>query len=176
MTLDGMPYIGAFSAAQPRWLVATGFGKWGMTSAMVAAQALDGIIADQPPEWAQVFSPARFHLSASAQSLAQDTVQAFKGLALEALYLPEDTAAALPCGHGGLLNWAGRKAGVYRDEHGRLYAVNPRCPHLGCELTWNPDETSWDCPCHGSRFSYDGTPLDGPAQTPLCRMDSQRGS
>ena len=56
------------------------------------------------------------------------------------------------------------KIGAYRDEEGALHLVTARCPHLGCELTWNPDEKSWDCPCHGSRFDYEGRVLDGPAQ------------
>lgn len=170
ITLDGIPYIGPFSAATPRWLVATGFGKWGMTSSMVAAQIIAGTICAHPPAWARVFSPARFHLSASAQNLATDTVQAFKGLVLETLHLPDETVSALPPDHGGIIDWNGRKAGVYKDEAGEVFAVHPRCPHLGCALRWNPDEKSWDCPCHGSRFGYDGTLLTGPAQRPLARM------
>lgn len=38
-----------------------------------------------------------------------------------------------------------------------------RCTHLGCKLKWNKYEKSWDCGCHGSRFSEDGKILDGPA-------------
>lgn len=126
ITLDGIPYIGPFSAATPRWLVATGFGKWGMTSSMVAAQINAGTICSKPPVWARVFSPARFHLSASAQNLSTDTVQAFKGLVLETLHLPDETVSALPPGHGGIIAWNGRKAGVYKDEAGEVFAVYPR--------------------------------------------------
>ena len=59
----------------------------------------------------------------------------------------------------------GEKLGVYKDEKGEAYVVSVKCPHLGCLLSWNADEKSWDCPCHGSRFSYTGELLDGPAQT-----------
>ncbi|MBQ3515235.1 MAG: FAD-dependent oxidoreductase [Lachnospiraceae bacterium] len=52
----------------------------------------------------------------------------------------------------------------YRDEEGKLHKISARCPHMGCELTWNPDEKSWDCPCHGSRFDVDGKLLDNPAK------------
>ena len=58
----------------------------------------------------------------------------------------------------------GQKAGAYRDEDGELYVVSIKCPHLGCQLEWNPDEKSWDCPCHGSRFDFRGRLLDGPAE------------
>ena len=38
-----------------------------------------------------------------------------------------------------------------------------RCPHMGCALKWNPEERTWDCPCHGSRFTEDGRLIDNPA-------------
>lgn len=44
-----------------------------------------------------------------------------------------------------------------------LTPTAPRCPHLGCALKYNPQEHSWDCPCHGSRFDRDGGLIDGPA-------------
>ncbi len=167
MTLDGMPYIGRFSQSTPNWYVATGFGKWGMSSSMAAALCIAGLITDDPPEWWAVFSPARLRLSASAKSLATDTAQAFKGLSREWLGVPDETLDALPNGHGGIVEADGHKAGVYKDETGRCHIVDPRCPHLGCQLEWNPDEKSWDCPCHGSRFAYDGSLLDDPAQESL---------
>ena len=61
----------------------------------------------------------------------------------------------------------GEKVGAYRDETGELFLVSTRCPHLGCQLEWNPDEKSWECPCHGSRFDHRGRLLEGPAQTHL---------
>ena len=39
-----------------------------------------------------------------------------------------------------------------------------RCSHMGCQLSWNPEEGTYDCPCHGSRFDARGNLLDGPAQ------------
>ena len=49
-------------------------------------------------------------------------------------------------------------AGLIKGLLGR-----PRCPHMGCKLVWNPNEKTWDCPCHGSRFSEDGDVIDNPA-------------
>ena len=169
ITLDGVPYIGRFSASTPEWYVATGFGKWGMTGSMVAAMLISDAIAGQTPDWAEVFSPSRFQLSATAKNLATDTLQSIKGLAAEFLVPPQSMLEKLPAGHGGIVDVKGRKAGVYRDEAGKLHVVNPRCPHLGCQLEWNPDEKSWDCPCHGSRFSYDGSLIDNPAQKDLSK-------
>ena len=167
MTLDGLPYIGPFSPSVPCWHVATGFGKWGMTSSMVAATIIADGIAGHAPDWAEVFSPSRFELSVSAKNLATETAQAFKGLTRELLSLPRGALDDLLPGHGGIVEADGQKVGVYKDDKGHCYVVNPRCPHLGCQLEWNPDEKSWDCPCHGSRFHYDGSLIDNPAQENL---------
>ncbi|MBF2077344.1 MAG: Rieske 2Fe-2S domain-containing protein [Synechococcales cyanobacterium T60_A2020_003] len=51
---------------------------------------------------------------------------------------------------------------AYRDETGEIYTVSPVCTHLGCIVNWNDAEKSWDCPCHGGRFSCDGEVLHGP--------------
>ena len=169
MTLDGIPYIGPFAASRPGWHVATGFGKWGMTSAMVAAMRIADGIAGKEPDWAEVFSPSRFELSVSAGKLATETAQAVKGLAREVFVPPQTVLDDLPVGHGGIVEADGHKAGVYKDENGTCHTVNPRCPHLGCQLEWNPDEKSWDCPCHGSRFSFDGQLIDNPAQENLTK-------
>ena len=130
VTVDRIPCIGQYARAQPRWYVATGFAKWGMTSAMVAAQLLSGMIAGDAPDWADVFSPQR-------PVIAADNM---KPLLNEAGHVVRSLARVSPA---------------------------PRCAHLGCELSWNPDEESWDCPCHGSRFTPEGRLLDGPAQTAL---------
>ncbi len=169
VTLDGLPYIGRYSAATPNWHVATGFAKWGMTSSMVAAMLIDGEIAGEAPGWAELFSPERFHPAASVKNLATDMGQSVKGLALKRLSVPQKTLDALPQDHGGIVDVDGRKAGVYKDAGGSCHIVDPVCPHMGCQLEWNPDERSWDCPCHGSRFHYDGSLIDNPAQRNLNR-------
>lgn len=167
MPLDHVPYIGPYAASAPQWYVATGFAKWGMTTSMVAARLISSLIAGETPEWAEVFSPARFHPGAALPNLMNEAGHAVHGLTRGAFSIPDTVLAELPCGHGGLVEVGGVKVGVYKEENGRCHMVDPRCPHLGCELTWNPDEKTWDCPCHGSRFRYDGMLLDNPAQTDL---------
>lgn len=167
MTLDGMPYIGQYARSRPEWYVATGFGKWGMTGAMVSAQLLSGLITGHAPDWADAFSPQRFKLSAAAEALANETGHAVRGLTREMFALPRGIVEQLPVGHGGIVEHEGRKVGVYRAADGTCHMIDPRCPHLGCQLEWNPDERTWDCPCHGSRFTFAGQQLDGPAQTGL---------
>ncbi|MBQ2774460.1 MAG: FAD-dependent oxidoreductase [Clostridia bacterium] len=121
MTLDEVPYIGAYSPNTPRLYVATGFNKWGMTSSMVAAKLLRDMILGKENELEAVFNPQRSMLR------KQLLINGFE-------YASSLLAPSLK-----------------------------RCPHLGCHLKWNSAEHSWDCPCHGSRFSEDGELLDNPA-------------
>lgn len=164
MTFDQVPYIGKFSKNRENWYVATGFGKWGMTSSMVSAMAISGMITGKAPDWAPVFSPSRFTPKASAAEFAGHVQVSTVNLSKSFFMPPQKALADLKPGQGKIVEWKGKKTGVYMDENGKLYAVSPRCPHLGCQLAFNPAERSWDCPCHGSRFSYKGELLCGPAQ------------
>lgn len=133
MTLDGLPYIGRFSERRPNWYVATGFGKWGMTSAMVSAQILTAQISGRDCPVADVFSPQRRFTARAAMEFMVHGAHTVKGLAKH----------LLPAGDGKII---------------------PNCPHMGCRLEKNPEEGTYDCPCHGSRFDAEGHLIDGPAQ------------
>lgn len=164
--LDGVPYIGKYSSSLPDVYVATGFQKWGMSTSMVAAMIISDMITGKESPY-EIFSPQRFKVSAAAKSLMNETGHSVKGLSKSFLSFPDKAAMELPKGHGGVVEYKGKKIGVYKDEEGRVYAVSNKCPHLGCQLEWNPDEKSWDCPCHGSRFDYKGRLIDNPAMKGL---------
>lgn len=166
MTADGVPYIGSYAESRPDWYVATGFQKWGMTGSMVSAMILRDRICGRDNPYAEVFNPGRFDLN-TVSGIAEEGAQAVKGLAKRFFKVPEDQAKQIQPGHGGIVFYHGDKMGVYKDENGTLCPVDIRCPHLGCQLEWNPDEQSWDCPCHGSRFDRRGKLISGPAQTDL---------
>ena len=163
MTLDSVPYIGHFSADDCNWFVATGFGKWGMSSSMVSAKLISDMISGNFNPYDKLFTPQRFHVTASMKNLIHDGMQAIKGLSKEFLSSASAKLAEVKPGHGGIISVEGKKVGVYKDVSGEVFFVSTKCPHLGCELTYNPDEQSFDCPCHGSRFDYHGNLIDGPA-------------
>ncbi len=121
MTLDGMAYIGSYSKSTKGLYVATGFNKWGMTSAMVSAMILCDMVQGRKNEYQDLFSPSRRILH---PQLAVNIFESTKGL---------------------------------------LTPKPKRCPHLGCALKWNPYEHTWDCSCHGSRFTENGEVIDNPA-------------
>lgn len=170
MPMDGVPYIGRFSSSHPEWYVATGFGKWGMTNSMVAALLLTGLITGKEEPEGDVFSPQRFDLAAASKNLLTDGKEAVKGLSRSLFEPGRAELERLPNGHGGIVELRGQKVGAYRNEDGETFLVSPRCPHLGCEVEWNPDERTWDCPCHGSRFDFRGRLLDDPAQKGLKKL------
>ena len=75
---------------------------------------------------------------------------------------------------GRVLDYEGKKLGLYKDPVGNIFAVDPVCPHMKCVVQWNQMERSWDCPCHGSRFSYTGELLTGPAKQNLDIVQLQK--
>ena len=164
MTADSVPYIGQYAASRPDWFVATGFQKWGMTTSMVSAMLLRDLICGKKNPYAEVFDPGRFDTE-TISGVLEESGHAVKGLTKRLFQIPAETVGKLAPGHGGIVFLDGEKLGVYKDEDGTIYPVELRCPHLGCQLEWNPDEKSWDCPCHGSRFDRFGALISGPAQT-----------
>lgn len=167
MPLDSVPYIGRYAAGKPNWYVATGFQKWGMTTSMVAAMILTDMVRGIPSPYEALYTPQRFHLKASYQNMVTDGLMSLRSLSKELLHIPKDSLDAIAPGHGGIVRFNGKKAGAYKDQNGQIFLVDTRCPHLGCMLEWNPDELTWDCPCHGSRFTYRGELLDNPAEREL---------
>ncbi len=170
ITLDGIPYIGHYSTSTPNMYVATGFNKWGMTNSMVSAMIISDLILKNNSEY-DIFSPERFNLKASTKTLVEDTVQTISGMILKKFKIPKEDIEHIQRGNGGIVNYEGHKIGVYRNENDEIFSVNTICPHLGCQLEWNIDELSWDCPCHGSRFDYKGNIINNPSIKNLENID-----
>lgn len=160
--LDGMPYIGDYSSTLRGVYVATGFQKWGVTGSMAAARLLCDLVTGEKNPYADLFTPQRFRPFACALELAENGAETIRSQVVRAVPARQK-ARDLQKGQGGVVDWNGKKKGGYRDMDGRLHLVSLRCPHMGCELAFNPDELTWDCPCHGSRFDIDGNLLDNPA-------------
>lgn len=164
MPCDDIPFIGQYSNDTPNIYVATGYKKWGMTNSMVAAMIITDMIKGKKNEYEEIFSPRRFDISDSMKNLFKDGVESVKGLALEIFNIPDYEIEDIEVGHGGIVEYNGTKVGVYKDKEGKCHVVSTKCPHLGCEVKWNADELTWDCPCHGSRFDYDGKWIESPAK------------
>jgi glycine/D-amino acid oxidase-like deaminating enzyme/nitrite reductase/ring-hydroxylating ferredoxin subunit len=164
MTVDGVPFIGKLNPGAKSFWVGTGFRKWGLTNGTAAATILAGAIGGNPVSYAGVFDSTRVGPLAGAKELIMENVNVGRRFFQDHLSRPDERSAGdLAPGEGGTVRVGARKVGAYRDDTGVLHAVSVNCTHLGCAVAWNAAETSWDCPCHGSRFHYDGTVLEGPA-------------
>ncbi len=164
MSLDGIPYIGAYSRSTPNLLVATGYNKWGMTNSMVAAQILTDRILGKRNEYAKAFAPQRFHPKLSMVELGSHLKESVIGLSKGYFHRPLRELSSIPNGGAGVICYQGKRVGAYKNDKGEFFLVSAKCPHLGCELSWNADELTWDCPCHGSRFDYHGNLIGNPAE------------
>lgn len=161
MSVDDVPYVGHLTSKTPNLYVATGFRKWGMTNSTASAMILKDLIVKGDSPWEPVYNPSRTTIRASAKNFivenANVAAQLVKGK-LQAL--PEDID--IKEGEGKVVEVDGQRAGAYRDERGTLHLVDTTCTHLGCEVQWNAAEKTWDCPCHGSRYTYEGEIVEGP--------------
>lgn len=171
-TADGVPYIGLFHPGTEHVYVTTGFRGWGMTNGALTGLLLADLIEHGDNPWTQLYDPRRVKPAVSAKTFLKVQVDALKGLIGEAFKPAQvDSVEEIAPGEGAIARVAGDKAAVYRDESGQLHCLSHRCTHLGCVVHFNNAEKSWDCPCHGSRFSYDGAVLQGPANRPLERLE-----
>ena len=168
--VDHMPYIGRFLPHSRRLYTATGFMKWGLAQGVAAGMILEDLILDRKNAWASFYDPNRLKPLASAKDLVKENANV--GLHFVGDRLTKRggrDATELGPGEADIARLDGEKVAAFRDEDGRLHAVSPICTHLGCQVNWNSGDRSWDCPCHGSRFSPDGEILHGPAVRPLER-------
>lgn len=170
-TADGVPYVGR-SPRMARTFVATGFKKWGLTNGTAAAEVLVELIAGRDHRWLEVFDATRIGDAQTVKKLVQDNAHVAKRMVADRIArLRADSVADLQPGEGAMVKADGDTVGAYRAPDGEVHAVSITCTHMGCTLRWNSAETSWDCPCHGSRFSHEGAVLDGPAVRPLERLE-----
>ncbi|AOT70317.1 FAD-dependent oxidoreductase [Geosporobacter ferrireducens] len=171
ITMDGLPYVGRLTADKHNLFIATGFQKWGMTNSTVAAIILKDLILKGENPWTPVYDPARFTPAASAKNFIVENADVAAEFISGKLMPVPDRIDPQP-GEGKIVEVNGQRAGAYKDEAGKVHLVDTTCTHLGCELQWNAAENSWDCPCHGSRYTYDGEIIEGPTVMPLKKIES----
>ena len=171
ITIDKVPYIGDFSNLMPNMFVATGFNKWGITSSNVAANIIRDKILGIKNEYSKIYEATRFSPIKNAHEMKNITSQVLKSFVTNRIKIPEENLSAIKNDNGGIIKVNGASIGIYKDINGKVFAVNPTCTHLGCLLTWNNLDKTWDCPCHGSRFDYTGKNLYDPAFKDLERYE-----
>lgn len=167
-TPDKVPYIGRASAHSKHIYVASGFRKWGMTNGTVAATLISDAILARANPWQELYDPSRVDIVPSASRLLSENANVAQHYIGDRFQPGERVALSnLAPGFGTIGKLDGETVGVYKDSKGKVHAVSPNCSFEGCRLEWNNAEKTWDCPCCGSRFNYDGTLVMGPASMDL---------
>ena len=159
---DGLPLIGTLTPTTDRIWVITAFRKWGLANSATAAEIVTAGVQDKDHPLADVFSPRR-HPWATVKRMAGEAADTVKRGITDRVSDDDEPAR----GEAAVLGRGNDRRAVYVAEDGHRYEVSAVCTHLGCIVAWNDAETTWDCPCHGSRFAVDGSVLEGPATKPL---------
>lgn len=170
MTLDLIPYVGRLTRSEPGIYVATGFNKWGMTNSTASAMLLRDLIIKGDSPWAEVYNPSRF--PDLGELVIQNADVAKQYVIGKISMSPRESE--IDAGDARVISCHGEKTGAYRDEDNQLHLVDITCTHMGCELSWNNAERTWDCPCHGSRFTPEGAIVEGPALNYLKPIEESR--
>jgi len=167
-TPDGLPYIGKMAEHQ---YAATGFAGNGMTFGTLAAMMIADAIHERKNPWTDLFDPGRAAIRHGLWDYLKENTDypyyMMRGLA----GAERRSLRSLKPDHGKVIRDKGTQIAAYRRPDGSLTLRSATCTHMGCTVAWNDAEHTWDCPCHGSRFTPDGKVISGPAQTPLEVVD-----
>jgi glycine/D-amino acid oxidase-like deaminating enzyme/nitrite reductase/ring-hydroxylating ferredoxin subunit len=165
--IDSIAYIGRNPWDKDNVYIVTGDSGNGLTHGSLAGLIIPDLIAGRENKLEGLYCPGRFKLR-SAGVLVKEFVG---GLISYIRQKPDHPDAvqlsSILKGEGKIVEIQKQILGVYRDEENHLHFVSAACTHLGCHVKWNNDEKSWDCPCHGSRFTAKGIVVNGPANTNL---------
>ncbi|MDO9374158.1 MAG: FAD-dependent oxidoreductase [Ferruginibacter sp.] len=169
---DGLPYIGILPGHGSNVYVATGFSGNGMIYGTLAGLILSNLLVNGKSIYEKLLSPGRIKPMAGFSNFVKEGADVVKHL-VKSVFPAEQLheLSALANGEAQVVKFEGNIMGLYKDDSGELHAVNSSCPHIKCSVGWNNAEKSWDCPCHGSRFSFDGKLLTAPAVTDLQKVD-----
>ncbi|MFC0773016.1 FAD-dependent oxidoreductase [Terrimonas alba] len=167
--LDYMAFIGKNPGNKNVYII-TGDSGNGMTHGTIGGILISDLIQGKENAWEKIYSPKRLPLKVPGKYLKEmaDMAAQYADYFVKADVHETDE---LKAGEGAILSKGLKRFAVYKDENNELFAFSAVCPHLGCVLQWNADEKSFDCPCHGSRFTKEGKVINGPAIADLKRIE-----
>jgi glycine/D-amino acid oxidase-like deaminating enzyme/nitrite reductase/ring-hydroxylating ferredoxin subunit len=162
---DGLPYIGENAERQ---FVATAYCGNGITFGTVAAMMARDWTTGRKNPWTELFAVDRKKIKGAVWNYLRENKDYPYYMIKDRLARAEsDSVRELKSGEGMIIGRRGKKVAAFRDPNGNVHRLSPVCTHLGCLVRWNPAESTWDCPCHGSRFKPTGEVIAGPAEEPL---------
>jgi glycine/D-amino acid oxidase-like deaminating enzyme/nitrite reductase/ring-hydroxylating ferredoxin subunit len=167
-SMDDLAFIGRNPKDDPNVYIVTGDSGAGITHGTIAGILFRDLIVGRDNPWATLYDPARKTLPA-AGTFTRENPKVGGGYAHWLTPGEVGTVEEIKPGMGAVIRRGSSKLAVSRDDTGRLHHCSAVCTHLGCIVSWNSTERTWDCPCHGSRFTNDGKLLNGPSLGPLSK-------
>lgn len=165
--IDGLAYLGKNPGDENIYVISGDSGN-GMTHCTIGALIIRDLIQRRANPWVALYDPSRISIRRAGRYL-QANLRNLSSWARRFDFLDGSAFAGIPSGQGRVIQYHGRKIAAYRDERGELSYFSAICPHMGCLVTWNAVEKTWDCPCHGSRFDNRGQVIEGPAVRDIAR-------
>ena len=163
--LDSLAFIGKNPGNDNIYII-TGDSGNGMTHGTLGGIIITDMINGKENAWSVIYKPSRVPLKVAGNYLRE--VLSMAGQYVDWISKGDiESADELQNDEGAIISSALKKLAVYKDIHGELHVFSASCPHLGCVVQWNADEKTFDCPCHGSRFSNEGKVINGPAISDL---------
>jgi glycine/D-amino acid oxidase-like deaminating enzyme/nitrite reductase/ring-hydroxylating ferredoxin subunit len=168
-TVDGLAFIGRNPLDAENVYIATGDSGMGMTHGTIAGMLITDLIQRRQNPWQHLYDPSRVRSGAAVEWVKENLNVA---LQYTAWFTGGDVTSLddVTPGNGAIIVESGRKIAVFRDERGEVHKRSAVCPHLGCIVRWNPAASTWDCPCHGSRFDKLGAVINGPSPSDLAKL------
>lgn len=168
--VDGLAFLGHNPADRDNTFVITGDAGNGMTHATIGALIITDQIMKRTNPWETLYNPSRINLRATANYLKENSnVAAQYGEWFSAA--PKPDVHAMQRDEGVVFRDGIRMIAAYKNKTGSLEFMSAACTHLGGVVHWNNVEKSWDCPCHGARYSANGKVIEGPATQDLSSLD-----
>lgn len=168
--MDNVPFIGSASSGKPDLLIATGFDAWGITQGAVAGEILAALAQGKSHAAADLYDATRLKPLAGGPTFVAENAKTVAHMASERLLRSRAVSMDdIEPGQGGVVERDGEQWAVRKAEDGTVTVRSAICTHLGCVVGWNATDRTWDCSCHGSRFTEDGQVLSGPAVEPLAQ-------
>ncbi len=156
MTYDNLPFIGEVSS---HLYIATGFNKWGNTNGTISGKVISDLINNNKNKYIELFNPKRGISLDKIKNIPIYNIKVGTRYILNKInphmnYYNNNVKIKF-------IN--GKRCGIYIDDNNKEHIVSNICPHMKCNLIFNYIDKTWDCPCHGSRFTIDGNIIEGPS-------------
>lgn len=171
-SIDGLGYYGRNPINGANVFIATGDTGMGLTGGVLGGMIIRDLMLGRPNQFAEIFDPSRKPITAIKEFAREqmDVVVQYSDWVTPG---EVESIDDIPRNSGAIVRRGARKYAVSRSAQGKVTCLSAICTHLGCIVGWNPAASTWDCPCHGSRFRMDGSVIHGPANAPLEQVDEE---